>query len=167
MEGITLPVFWGTLPRKFLFRYDLKLQVPASEDPVAALIQSAKAFWAQMVDTDKTAVLVPWAEEHQKDNPLLASLTKFPTMLGVFKKYFSRAQPNTRGQTLYVSILMAHNMPFSEIMENIRWWLSKKKFGLWKHQVQSESVKPISYLLYSTRSLEPEYMKQVVEKAVN
>jgi hypothetical protein len=143
------------------------MQVPASEDPVAALIQAAKAFWAQLVDTDKTAVLAPWAEEHQQDNPLLSNLARFPTTLGVFKKYFSRAQPNTKGQTLYVSILMAHNSPIEEIMENIRWWLSEKKFGLWKRQVQSETVKPVGYLLYSTRALEPEYMKQVVEEAVN
>ena len=52
-------------------------------------------------------------------------------------------------------------------MENIRWWLSEKKFGLWKRQVQSETVKPIGYLLYSTWALEPEYMKQVVDEAVN
>jgi hypothetical protein len=63
MDGIQLPVFRGTLPRKFLYRYDLKLQVPASEDPVAALIQAAKAFWAQMIDTDKMVALAPWAEE--------------------------------------------------------------------------------------------------------
>jgi hypothetical protein len=88
-------------------------------------------------------------------------------MLGIFKKYFSRAQPNTKGQTLYVSILMAHNSPIEEIMENNWWWLSEKKFGLWKRQVQSETVNPIGYLLYSTRALEPEHMKQVVEEAVN
>jgi hypothetical protein len=145
----------------------VKLQVLASDNAVAALIQTAKAFWSQILETDKSAVLAPWAEEHQKDNPLLASLTKFPTTLGVLKKYFSRAQPNTSGQTLYMSILMAHDMPLSDIMENVRWWLSEKKFGLWKRQVQSETVKPIGYLLYSTRALEPEYMKQVVEKAVN
>lgn len=167
MEGVKLPVFKGTLPRKFLFRYDLKLQVPASEDAVATLIQTAKAFWAQILETDKAAALVPWAEEHQKENPLLFSLQKFPTTLSTLKKYFSRAQPNSSGQTLYVSILMAHDAPFSEIMENVRWWLMEKKFGLWKRQVQSETIKQIGYLLYSTRTLEPEYMKQVVEKAVN
>jgi hypothetical protein len=89
MEGIQLPVCRGTLPRKFLYRCDLKLQVPASEDPVAALIQTAKAFWAQMIDTDKTVALAPWAEEHQQDNPLLIGLIKFPTTLSVFKRYFS------------------------------------------------------------------------------
>ena len=72
-----------------------------------------------------------------------------------------------RDQTLYVSILMAHDMYFSDIMENVWWWLSEKKFGLWKQQVQSEKVKTIGYLLYSTQSLEPEYMKQIIEKAVN
>jgi hypothetical protein len=166
-EGIQLPVFRGTLPRKYLFRYDLKIQVPASEDPVAALIQTTKAFWAQMMEIDKTAALAPWAEEHQHDNPVLLSLTRFPTTLSILKKYFARAQPNTKGQTLYVSILMAHNQSFDEIMENIRWWLSERKAGLWKRQVQSETVKPVGYLLYSTRALEPEYMKQVVEEAAN
>jgi hypothetical protein len=62
---------------------------------------------------------------------------------------------------------MAHNESFEEIMENIRWWLGERKFGLWKRQVQSENVKSIGYLLYSTRALEPEYMKQVVEEAAN
>ena len=62
---------------------------------------------------------------------------------------------------------MAHNTPYDEIMENIRWWLSEKKFGLWKRQVQSETVKLVGYLLYSTRALEPEYMKELVERAVN
>ena len=166
-EGVSLPVFCGTLPRKYLYRYDLKLQVPASEDAVSALLQMAKAFWVQILATDNNAVLVPWLEEHQHESPLLTSPMKFPTTLGNFKKYFSRAQPNTHGQTLYVSILMAHNMPFSDIMENIWWWLSEKNFGLWKWQVQSETVKTIGYLLYSTCSLEPENMKQIVEKAVN
>ena len=72
-----------------------------------------------------------------------------------------------RDQTLYGSILMAHDMHFSDIMENVQWWLSEKKFRLWKRQVQSEKVKTIGYLLYSTQSLKPEYMKQIVEKAVN
>ena len=45
--------------------------------------------------------------------------------------------------------------------------MSEKKFGLWKRQVQSETVKMIGYLLYSTQSLEPEYMKQIVEREVN
>jgi hypothetical protein len=62
---------------------------------------------------------------------------------------------------------MAHNESFEEIMENIWWWLGEHKFGLWKRQVQSENVKSIGYLLYSTRALEPEYMKQVVEEAAN
>jgi hypothetical protein len=149
-EGIQLPVFRGTLPRKYLFRYDLKIQVPASDDPVSALIQTAKAFWALMMDTDNTAALAPWAEEHQQDNPLLLGLNRFPMTLSVLKKYFARAQPNTKGQTLYVSILMAHNQPFEEIMENIRWWLSERKAGLWKRQVQAETVKSVGYLLYST-----------------
>ena len=167
MEGVTLPVFRHTLPRKYLYRYDLKLQVPASEDAVATLLQVTKAFWAQILSTDNKAVLVPWLEEHQQELPLLTSLEKFPSTLGNLRKYFSRAQPNMRGQTLYVSILLGHNMPFLDIMENVRWWLSEKRFGLWKRQVQSETVKTIGYLLYSTRSLEPEYMKQIVEKAVN
>jgi hypothetical protein len=106
-------------------------------------------------------------QEHQQDNPLLIGATKFPTTLSVFKRYFSRAQPNTKGQILYVLILMAHNSPYEDIMENIRWWLGEKKFGLWKRHVQSETVKPVGYLLYLTRALEPKYMKQVVEKAVN
>jgi hypothetical protein len=156
-----------TLPRKYLYCYDLKLQVPASEDPVAALVQAAKAFWAQMIETDKMAALAPYAQEHQQDNPLVLSLAKFPTMLSILKKFFARAQPNTKGQTLYVSILMAHNTSYDEIMENIRWWLSEKKFGLWKRQVQAETVKPVGYLLYLMRALEPEYMKELVERAVN
>jgi hypothetical protein len=119
VEGLKLPIFQGTLPRKYLYQYDLKLQVPASEDPVAALIQVAKAFWAQMIETDKMVALAPYAQEHQQDNPLLLSLAKFPTTLSVLKKYFTRAQPNTEGQILYVSILMAHNTPYDEIMENI------------------------------------------------
>jgi hypothetical protein len=145
----------------------LKLQVPASEDPVVVLIQAVKAFWAQMLETDKMVALAPYAQEHQQDNPLLLSLAKFPTRLSILKKYFTRAQPNMKGQTLYVSILMAHNTPYDEIMENIWWWLSEKKFGLWKWQVQSEMVKPVGYLLYSTRALEPKYMKELVERAVN
>jgi hypothetical protein len=166
-EGVALPVFKGTLPRKYLYRYDLKLQVPPSDDAVTALIQMAKAFWAQVLEVDKAAALAPWLEEHQNDNPLLFNLMRFPMTLGLLKKYFSRAQPSTSGQTLYVSILMAHDVPFEEIMENVRWWLQEKKCGLWKRQVQSETVKQVGYLLYSTRALEPEYMKLLVEKAVN
>jgi hypothetical protein len=135
------------------FRYDLKLQIPASDEAVSTLIQTAKAFWAQILDTDKSAALVPWTVEHQKENPLLFDLTRFPTTLGLLKRYFTRAQPSTSGQTLYVSILMAHNIPFTDIMENVRWWLIEKKFGLWKRQVQSETVKPVGYLLYLNRSI--------------
>jgi hypothetical protein len=167
VEGLKLPIFRGTLPRKYLYRYNLKLQVLASKDPVAVLIQAAKAFWGQMMETDKMVALAPYAQEHQQDNPLLLSLAKFPTMLSMLKKYFTRAQPNTKRQMLYVSILMAHNIPYDEIMENIWWWLSEKKCGLWKQQVQSKTVKPVGYLLYSTRALEPEYMKELVERAIN
>ena len=134
---------------------------------MATLLQVAKAFRAQILARDNKAALFLWLEEHQHELPSLTSVEKFPSTLGNLRKYFSQAQPNIHGQTLYVSILMTHIMHFSDIMENVWWWLSEKKFGLWKRQVQSETVKTIGYLLYSTRSLEPEYMKQIVEKAVN
>lgn len=166
-EGVALPVFKGTLPRKFLYRYDVKLSVPANENAVATLIQTARTFWMQVLEADKAAALVPWAEEHQSENPLILNLLRFPTTPGLLKRYFSRAQPSTSSQTLYVSILLAHDLPFDEIMENIRWWLIERKCGMWRRQVQAETVKQIGYLLYSTRALEPEYMKPLVEKYVN
>jgi hypothetical protein len=52
-------------------------------------------------------------------------------------------------------------------MENMRWWLNEKRYGMWKRQVQAESTKTVGYLLYSTRTLEPEYMKATVENIVN
>jgi hypothetical protein len=166
-EGIDLPVFRGILPRQYLYRYDIKLQVPESSDAVAMLVQVAKNFWTQILAVDKSAVLVPWTTDHQTDGSLVTSLTKFPNLLSPFRKYFPRTNPNTKGMTLYTSMLMAHNLPYEDIMENIRWWLNEKRYGMWKRQVQAESTKTVGYLLYSTRTLEPDYMKATVENIVN
>jgi hypothetical protein len=125
-EGIDLPVFRGTLPRQYLYRYDIKLQIPESCDAVAMLVQVAKNFWTQILAVDKSAVLVPWATDHQMDGSLVTSLTKFPNLLSTFRKYFPRTNPNIKGMTLYTSMLMAHNLPYEDIMENIRWWLNEK-----------------------------------------
>jgi hypothetical protein len=91
----------------------------------------AQGFWFQVQDTDKEAVLVPWAVEHIGQHPLVMKMEEFPMALMNFQKYFPWAQPSSEGVTMYTSILMAHDMLFEDMMENIGWWMKERGFSLW------------------------------------
>ena len=68
---------------------------------------------------------------------------------------------------MYTSLMLGHDMPFEEIKENLDWWLQENKFALWKRQLQAETTKTVGFLLYSMRTLEPDYMKMLLEETVN
>ena len=68
---------------------------------------------------------------------------------------------------MYTSLMLGHDMLFEEIKENLDWWLCEHKFALWKRQLQAETTKTISFLLYSRCTLEPDYMKILLEETVN
>jgi hypothetical protein len=117
----------------------------------AAIIQVVQGFWFQVKETDNRAVLVPWAAEHLGEHPLVTKMADFLMALMTFRKYFPRAQPRSEGLTLYTSILMAHDVSFEDMTENIGWWMKERNFGLWRRSIQAEVVKQdsgISLVLY-------------------
>jgi hypothetical protein len=87
-EGVELPIFQEFCPRQYLYRYDLKLRIPALEDAAVAMVQVVQGFWFQVKEMDNRAVLVPWAEENIGEHPLVTKMVEFPTSLMNFWKYF-------------------------------------------------------------------------------
>ena len=57
--GVAHLIFQNTLPQKYLYRYILKLQIPASKYTAKTMLQVAKAFWYKVLKTDRAVALVP------------------------------------------------------------------------------------------------------------
>jgi hypothetical protein len=116
-------------PRLFTRRYEMRLKLDESEDPVAEISSKLKEFYKQLLSSDKKMVVYPWKEIYNKGSvnarkyKALTRPSDIPTQPGGWKVYFERANPVAKGGWTYPSIFLGHNKEFEAIMEDIRWWL--------------------------------------------
>jgi len=133
-KGVSNPVFgeeYGCT--EFFYRYDLRMDdLPENTEVASGMLNLAEEVWSSIISHDTDAMIFPFLEIHQHESPpLMREKEYFPKTLMEFKRYFNRANPNTNGGEHWMSFLLAHNVPFESIKEEIGWQWREIKCMIW------------------------------------
>jgi len=139
----------------------------ANTEVATIMFNCASDVWRSNMETDKDAMIFPFLELHRGKYQPLNDDGMFPSNLMEFKKYFNRADPNTRGGDHWMSFLMAHNTQFEDIKEEAGWRWREIKCMIWGRQCQAEYMKSVGYFLYSTRTMEPAFLQEQLMMILN
>jgi hypothetical protein len=168
VEGLTRRCFGNGIPRRqHLWRYDLKLRIPPSTTPDKAVIQVTTAWFTKTIEYDTHAAVVPFYDSDETTSRrAIANPAKIPQGMGEFKKYFARAAPKVEGGDNYMSIALATDKPYDEIISDMGWWYKQHGHSLYKRGIQTERTKNIGWILYSTRAMDSKFMRDMFQKLV-
>ena len=137
--------------RKHHLRYDLRLNVPASQEADKTMIKMAKTFFSRAKEMDSSLTLFPWAVNSKQVK--VKDARSIPEQMGAFKTFFHQAQPKVIGGFVYMRVWLGHDKPFEELHEDLKWWMTEHKHGLYRRSVQAENTSPVGWLLCSTRDI--------------
>ena len=107
--------------RPFQIRWDLKLTMMPSDNPVEDVIMACKAVMQQLQAVDPQVVIYPWTVEDATGTEKLPSISKpgdIPTVFADFRQYFPRLIPNPKGGVTYTSLWIGSVVPIARIMES-------------------------------------------------
>jgi len=107
--------------RTYNWRYDLVLKIEATGDSVKEFRDAAIKFLEEMQKTDKSLIIVPYKTEDY-DKGIIAKMTKLPERSKSIETYFNGMIPKEKGGDIYTGIVLAHNKPFGEIKEDVKFW---------------------------------------------
>lgn len=146
--------------RKYLRRCELKVTAQGSSAADVELINAIKAVVTKMKEADKNLMILPYCKDDASLKPILG-IKDIPESISKLKKYFQNASPRMHGGSYFLRTLLAYNTPFSELSEDIKWWLGEHKAGLWLRKVQTERTTWLGFLLYSLRSMDEDRFTRV------
>ena len=129
-----------TTPRRmssYITRISVNFFVPPSENEADKKLFSAASKWmSKMEESDNKVTLLPWYDSDMSEQPI-KSFKDIPTALFMFKKYFTRGNPNEKGGENYTDVKISHLKPIIEIKCDISWWLKKEKTYVFVKDIQS------------------------------
>ena len=132
-----------TTPKRmssYITRISVIFFVPPSENEADKKLFSAASKWmAKMEESDNKITLLPWYDSDMSEQPI-KSFKDIPTALFMFKKYFTRGNPNEKGGKIYTDVKISHLKPIIEIKGDISWWLKKEKTDVFVNDIQSETT---------------------------
>ena len=143
------------IQRTHAVRYDIRVNVPPSENPETQLVKSIQELFQKFKNADQSFVLYPW--KALSTDRLLYSIQvaeKIPADLGKLKKYFPRANPKKEGGYVYTQIFIGYNKSYDDVQSSIDWFLKSNNHGMWERPLQAEESKSVGWLLYSTREMD-------------
>mmetsp|Transcript_18204 Transcript_18204/g.27767 ORF Transcript_18204/g.27767 Transcript_18204/m.27767 type:complete len:214 (-) Transcript_18204:1119-1760(-) len=108
-------------------------------------------------------VVAPYKKEHQDMNHIHGAST-IPTMQSKLKRYFVGISPKTKGESCFARVLIGHNKPLTEIMEDLTWWLKEQKTGIWERPLQAEETTVKGWFSYSHRFINQEVLSEYLQK---
>jgi len=146
-----------TTPRRmssYITRISVNFFVPPSENEADKKLFSAASKWmSKMEESDNKVTLLPWYDSDMSEQPI-KSFKDIPTALFMFKKYFTRGNPNEKGGKIYTDVKISHLKPIIEIKGDISWWLKKEKTDVFVKDIQSETTVRCGWLLFSYSGLD-------------
>lgn len=151
--------------RAYHLRYDWRLSVTPSNDPVGEMHSAIQSMYEQIKECDRTLVVYTWKEKDSTDKkgqqrkPITSS-SEIPTTTAEMQKFFDGARPLTKGGDVYIRVYLGHNEEFSELHENVNWWLRDNKYGWYRKQLQVEKATSLGWLLFSVREIDEELLTQ-------
>lgn len=140
---------------QFSTRIGLKLAIPASAEPLAAVQKALKSMLKQIWEADPKACIIPWRENDQGMRRICKE-EDIPTELEELKKYLSRfwtPKPNKEGKQ-YPFLWLGHDEPLRDINLKIQPWLRQTGQGVYRHNLQCEDWSEIGWFLYSDRDMD-------------
>jgi len=146
-----------TTPKRsssYITRISVNFFVPPSENEADKKLFSAASKWmAKMEESDNKITLLPWYDSDMSEQPI-RSFKDIPSALFMFKKYFTRANPNEKGGKIYTDLKLSHSKPLIEIKGDISWWLKKEQTDVFIKDIQSETTVRCGWLLFSYSGLD-------------
>ena len=146
-----------TTPKRsstYTTRISVNFFVPPSENEADKKLLSAASKWmSKMEESDSKITLLPWYDSDMNELPI-QSYKDIPSALFMFKKYFTRANPNEKGGKIYTDVKLSHSKPLIEIKGDISWWLKKEQTDVFVKDIQSETTVRCGWLLFSYSGLD-------------
>ena len=147
--------------RTKLQRFDIRVFVPESDDPVGTLRDTLLGALLQLQQADPGVALCPYRME-DKALPLVTKESNFPQDVTGMMAYFPGVTPNPKGRTNYAKVLLAFNKDWTTIKTNTAWWMQVQGHGIWKRTIQYERVDCMGWLLYSHRNIDLDHLKHEI-----
>ena len=153
---------------------NLKIHLDKGSLMEARLMDASEVAMQNVADADPSCALRPYLPRDRLGLfplpliPMQGGNVPFPKKnLPAFKRYFNQANPEAQGGDFYSSVAILHNVLFVEIMNEIGWKLRDIGMSLIPRDVQAPYVKDCGWLLYSARTTETEYIKDLLTSLVN
>ena len=150
----------------YAIRYETRLKLEPSEKPNDECWSKLHKFLKTILEADKSAVLYPWSNTHNRGNPAqrhykaILDVKKLPTNPKDWKVYFERGNPNKDGGFIYPSIYLGHSTPFDKLHETVKWFLTSDNCGWYERKLQVEQTRIIGWLMYSLRTMNTEALEE-------
>ena len=148
--------------RRHIWRYEMKVNVPAPQDGENSL-ETIRGkfidFFENLSQADNKLILFPY----RSSDFTSGSITKWeelPDSSVILKKYLNGLRPKPKGGDIYVNVLLGHSKEFTCIQEDCEFFIQAQKAGIFKKQLACEDVMSVGHLLYSLRSINVEDYKQ-------
>ena len=133
-------------------RVTFKMEVKASDDPIAIIRQIVKEFLREINQIDNQAVILPWKSSSNLEP--LTTVMSLPTTVTGINKYLHKLYTPKKGNDegiVYPHIRIGHDINFYTIREEIQAWVAICGHGIFYNMLQKEDGVEIGWLLYSTR----------------
>jgi hypothetical protein len=141
--------------RHLMVRYDVKLALDPSSNPLRELRTKFVTFLKKIKTVCPDLVLYPWADKNNiQGNRKLKGLSDFdrdlPKELNKIQAYLNDATPDDRGKIIYgAGIYLGHNKETDEIVKELSFWFNQNKYGLFIRSLQADDVVIVGWALYS------------------
>jgi hypothetical protein len=157
--------------RQHIQQYTLRIKIstPKSEDEEQQFItKELTNFTSIVLRADEHSIIPPFLELDRNDRNTPDLSTDFGVndldSFSLLKKYFFRISPRRSDGSIWCSMILARNLPFSVFMDKARSSLENMSFSLWPKASDHESATDVGWLLYSCRYQDEERIAELLSK---
>ena len=151
----------GAPNREFYSRYNLKLHLVKSDEPVQELRKKLASVIDHIRKEDKDLVIIPWHEQQAPFKKIRQS-SDLPSSVGDLQQYFDRARPAPTGGDIWCCCWIGHNKPFETILSSLSWWFRQNSCGLYRRPLQCASSRCLGWLLWSDAAIDKDALAQEI-----
>ena len=130
-------------------------------DPDKRLHRLFKAWFKKLQEYDPTLQLLAWSKT--SNDPALSKVDDLPSDPATLKKYFFGARSCEEGR-VYSQIRLYSKLTSSDLIMNMKAWITKHNARHQRCLVQSEYAVNIGWLVYSSNYTDLDHLKKEMEK---
>jgi hypothetical protein len=149
--------------REVVARYTIKVNVPASPQPIVTMLDQLQKMVAKIVEQDKKMVIYPYKRDtHKEVKKRITHPNHMPNDVDGALAFFDKAFPRTDGGDIYVNVLMGTSKTHETIYNNMSYWLREQKHGFFIKRLQAEDSVCAGWLLYSHGQIDAEHLTAAI-----